>query len=233
MNQFQLSIMPVGACNMSCPNCTQTPWRKDFAKYQMSLEEVQTICMRINDLGLHFTWAHITGGEPALWENLYDGCKIFRTSGAFDHIEIWSNCKYIQPLKKVLDDGLVEHVITQSANTYKTGANALKKKYGDRMCIIDPSAHQVHPDKPLDNVLPAECGCDRVEIFNYRVYPCANFYSNMRRMGLDPEEANLSAPLESNWAQFMDNVNRYNMQACRVCLANGKVSRQAKTGKAK
>jgi len=199
----------------------------------MSLEEVQTICMRINDLGLHFTWAHITGGEPALWENLYDGCKIFRTSGAFDHIEIWSNCKYIQPLKKVLDDGLVEHVITQSANTYKTGANALKKKYGDRMCIIDPSAHQVHPDKPLDNVLPAECGCDRVEIFNYRVYPCANFYSNMRRMGLDPEEANLSAPLESNWAQFMDNVNRYNMQACRVCLANGKVSRQAKTGKAK
>jgi len=233
MNQFQLSLMPVGACNMNCPNCTQKYFRKDFADYQMSLEEVETICRRVKELGLHFAWAHITGGEPALWDNLYEGCKIFRTSGAFDHVEVWSNCKLTKPLMEILDDNLVEHVITQEANTYKTGANALKKKYGDRMSIISPSAHQVHPDKPLDNVLPAECGCNRVEIFNYRVYPCANYYSNMRRMGLDPMEYPLSAPLDSNWAAFMDGIDRFNMQACRVCLANGKVSRQAPVGKAK
>jgi len=233
MNQSQLSIMPVGACNMNCPNCTQTAWRKDFADYQMMLDEVEMICGRIQELGLHFAWAHITGGEPALWENLYEGCRMLRTSGAFDHIEIWSNCKSTKPLMRVLDDGLVEHVITQSANTYKTGARKLKEKYGNRMNIIDPSAHQVHPAKPLDNALPAECGCNRIEIFNYRVYPCANVYSNMKRMGLDVKRSGLWAALEDNWLEVMDSIDRFGMQACRVCLANGKVSRQAATGKAR
>jgi hypothetical protein len=230
MNQFQLSIMPVGACNMSCPNCTQTPWRADFSDYQMKLDEVRTICRRVNELGLHFTWAHITGGEPALWRNLYEGCRILSTSGAFDHVEVWSNCKSIKPLMRVLDDGVVEHVITQEANTYKAGAYELKGKYGDRMVIITPSTHQVHPDHPLDNVLPAECGCDRVEVFGQRVYPCANFYSNMRRVGLDPHDTRWSIPIYDNWAVFMDGVDRYNMPACCVCLANGKVSRQAAVG---
>jgi hypothetical protein len=230
MNQTQLTIMPVGACNLSCPNCTQTPWRKDFAEYQMQPDEVREICNRVNELGLHFAWAHITGGEPSLWGFLHEGCRILRESGAFDHVEVWSNCKYTKPLMRVLEDGLVEQVITQSANTNKMGAAALRNKFDGRMNIIPSLGHQVHPDKPLDGVLPAACGCDRVAVFNYRVYPCANFYSNMKRMGMDVEQSGLWAHLSDDWKTAIDGIDRYNMQACRICLANGNVSCQAAMG---
>jgi len=233
MNQTQLSIMPVGVCNFDCPNCVQKPWRKDFADYHMLPDEVRHICRRVKELGLHFSWAHITGGEPSLWKFLYEGCQIMRESGAFDHIEVWSNCRAIKPLKRVLDDGLIDQVITQSGNTYTKGAEVLKAQYGGKMNIITSQGHQVCPTTPMDNVLPAACGCDRVEVFNGRVYPCANVYSNMKRMGLDVERSGLWADLDDDWRTAMDSIDRYNMQACRVCLANGNISRQMPVVKAR
>jgi hypothetical protein len=126
----------------------------------------------------------------------------------------------------VLEEGSVEQVITQEANMCMDGANTLKRVFGDRMNIIPSQGHQVHPDGALDGVLPAECGCDRVAVFKGRVYPCANFYSNMKRIGGDVDGSTLCFGIEEDWKKGIDGVDRYNMQACRGCLANGKVSRQ-------
>ncbi|MDD4984341.1 MAG: radical SAM protein [Dehalococcoidales bacterium] len=233
MNQTMLSFMPVTACNMNCPNCTQTPWRRDFPDYQMTPDEVTAICNSVREHGLHFAWAHITGGEAALWEHLAEGLRIIRESGVFDHTEIWSNCKSTKPIVAAVGAGLVDRVVTQSANSYKAGIRA-HKRHGDYLVVIDPSEHRVHPSKPLDNVLPAACGCDRVMVSDYRVWPCANAYSNFRRMGMSVDEARrVSIPLDQDWPAFMDHMNRFNMQACQVCLANGKVWNQSPVGLAK
>ena len=233
MTWSELSFMPVGLCNLSCPNCTQKEWMEDFPNYHMTPDEVRAICRRVRELGMHFAWAHITGGEPSLWGFLEEGCRIIRESGVFDHIEVRSNCKVTQSLSRVLDAGLVDHVVTQDVNCNKRGAKLLKEKYGKRIAIIEQSEHRVHPDNPLNNVLPAECGCDRVTIFNYRVYPCANMYANLKRMGRDVIASNLSIGIEHNWKLFIEGINRFNMDACKVCLANGKVWKQAQIGKVK
>lgn len=230
MKQFQLSFMPVGACNMTCPNCTQTPWRGENQDYQMTPDEVTAICDSVRRQGLRFRWAHITGGEPALWKYLYEGLGIIHESGLFEHTEVWSNCRRTAPVIAAYRDGLLDHVQTQSANGDKRGIAAYRKA-GVKLSVIDPSAHQVHPDHALDGVLPAACGCDRIMVTGGRVWSCANAYSNMRRLGIDPIASGLWAPIESDWAAAMDRIDRYNMQACRVCLANGHVSKQAPVGK--
>lgn len=232
MNTFQFGFMPVGACNMDCPNCTQTPWRKAFSDYQMTPDEVREICRRIKELGLHFTWAHITGGEPALWAFLADGCRIMRESGAFDHIEVWTNCKHTRPIRDVLDSGLVDHIQTQDANASKTGIRTYRNG-GYKLNVITPSEHRVHPDKPVPDSLPAECGCNRLMAFNYYIWPCANYYSNMDRLGLNVVTAGQYFSIYEDWKTKMEAVDRMNMEACRVCLANGKVWRTAAVGSAK
>lgn len=231
MNQFMLSFMPVGVCNLTCPNCTQAPWLEDFGGYQMSPYEVQSICDRVRVLGLRFEWAHITGGEPALWQFLKEGCQIIRESNLFDHTEVWSNCKSPKPLAEVLELGLVDKVVTQSGNHSKAGAKKLKEEFGNQVVILETAGHQVHPDGPLDNAIPALCGCDKTNVFNHRVWPCPNVYSNMVRLGIDVESSGLWAPLESDWKTAMDNIDRFGMEACKVCLANGKVSCRAPMGK--
>ena len=223
--------MPVGECNMTCPNCVQLPWRKDYNAYQMLPQEVAIICKRIKDQGLHFEWAHITGGEPSTWVYLEEGCKIIKDSGAFDLIEVWSNCRITKPLSKLMDSRVVELIHTQSANMSKDGAALLLKKYGPRMDIIPSAGHQVNPEQPLDDVLPATCGCDRVTVFNYRVYSCANAYSCSRRAGMDMDNPRIWVSVYDDWVKFIDGMDRFNQQYCRMCLANGKVSARMPLGK--
>lgn len=230
MNTTMLSFMPVAACNMNCPNCTQAPWRKDFPTYQMTPDEVEAICRRVAEQGLHFAWAHITGGEAALWQYLKEGCQIIRQSGCFDHTEIWTNCRKTTMIKEVVDTGLVDRLCTQSANADKRGIKSYLNN-GYPLTVIDPSEHRVHPDKPLDNVLPAACGCNRLMVMQGRLWPCANAYSNLRRMGASKDKASIvSIPIEDDW-NIIGDSDRFNMHACRICLANGKVWNQASTGK--
>jgi hypothetical protein len=220
----ELTIMPTGACNMDCPHCSQRTWRADYRDYQMSMDEVKTICRRAGELGLHYERLYITGGEPTLWANFEEACRYAKASGVFSSIWVSSNCVEVERLSRALDARLIDKVCTQISNASIPGVESLQRKYGIKVAVSQyRTIHKPLPITPLEHVLPARCGCDRLVVFESRIYPCAGAYPHMKRLGLDMDDPRVWAGVDENWPEFFRGKNRLNQTACRVCVANRNV----------
>jgi len=223
MHQAQMLFLVTGKCNMACPHCAQGYWRKDYMNYQMTPQEIKTICRRTRELGLHFAQALIMGGEPALWIHLEEGCRIIKESKLFDRIDIYSNCKKTEPLINLLDKGLADKIAVQTVNMSIEGMGELWAKHAADVNIAPLEAHKIHPDKPIENSLPAACGCDQITVFDGKVYSCPGGYHNTVRMGWDVDNPRLWVNIEDDWYSYFMQMDRYSIPACSVCLANCKV----------
>lgn len=230
MHQAQLLLLVTGECNMACPHCAQGWWRRDYKDYHMSLEEISLLCKRVDELGLHFGQAMVMGGEPALWKNLGEGCHVLHESGVFDKVYVYSNCKNPLPIMSVLDKGWADKVVVQTVNMSDIGVACLVNNHPDKVSVTQQPEHWVHPDTLLDGVLPAACGCDQITVFDYKVYSCPGAYHNTKRFGLDVDNPPLWMDLQEDWKTFFDRMDRYNIQACRGCLANGKLGKSNVVG---
>jgi len=192
--------------------------------------EIETICRRIKELGLHFGQAFIMGGEPALWKHLEDGCRVIRESKAFNRIHIYSNCKKPEPLIALLDRGLADVVETQAVNGNAAGIRKVREKHPTHMNVANQDVHRVHPIKPVEGALPALCGCDQITVFGGKVYSCPGAYHNTVRMGWSLDEPKLWMGVEEDWYTHFSQMDRYNIPACTVCLANGKIWNKTEIG---
>lgn len=223
MHTCQMLLLVTGKCNLNCPQCAQGAWRKDHADYHMTPDEIRDLCERIVRQGLHFEWAQIMGGEPALWQYLMEGCTVLRESEAFDHVEVFSNCHKPKPLIEALEAGLIDRVVTQTVNGSRKGIAAIRKRFPGQMVVTDQPVHKVQPDKPLDGVLPSLCGCNFITVFGGRVWPCPGAYHHMKRLGLDVDASPIWTSVFGNWWERINRMDRFNQITCTVCLANGKV----------
>lgn len=233
MHQCQMLFLVTGQCNMACPHCAQGAWRKDHMEYHMTPDEVVAICRRVRELGMHFAQALIMGGELALWKHLEAGCRIIRESGVFDHIYIYSNCKKPGPVINVLDLGLADVVAVQSVNMSTTGILEFWKAHAHQVAISQQEGHRIHPDQPIQNSLPALCGCDQITVFNGKVWSCPGAYHNTVRLGWDVNNPQLWMNVEDDWRTYFERMDRYRIPACTVCLANGRVWDQSPIGSRK
>jgi glycosyltransferase involved in cell wall biosynthesis/tetratricopeptide (TPR) repeat protein len=218
-----IEVMVTGKCNKSCPLCSQATFNKNHVGYQASLGNIKKICQRSLDIGAGYECISFSGGEPLLWDNLEEACKIVRDSGAFKKIRINSNGVNKKRMMSVLDGGLVDTVY---ANTYNADHKSLKvlvDKYPEKY-IFSNIPHKPLPDVPLAGVLPANCHCNKPSIIGDNVYPCGNFYEHITRLRknmYDYREHYCS--LNDDWIGFFRKVDKFNMDICSYCLANGKV----------
>lgn len=224
MHTAQMLFLVTGACNMACPHCAQGWWRKDHLGYHMSPDEINFTCLRIKELGLHFGQAMVMGGEPALWKHLEEGCAVLKASGAFDEIDIYSNCKSPDAIISVLDKGFADKVVTQTVNMSGNGVDTIAEKYPDKVSVTQQSEHWVHPVKVIEGVVPALCGCDQLTVFDWKMWSCPGAYHNTKRLGLDVDNPPLWVALQDDWKTFFTNMNRYSITACGACLANSRIT---------
>ncbi|MDD4984342.1 MAG: radical SAM protein [Dehalococcoidales bacterium] len=223
MHQCQIILMPTGKCNLDCRYCAQKEWRLEHLEYQMTPDEVERFCVSVRQQGLHYAEVHLLGGEPALWEHLDEGCRLLREYGVADRIDIYSNCADVAPLKRVLDKGIADRVVTQTSNMSRKGVDALAKYHPDKILVTRQSVHKIPPDEAIPHSLPSLCGCDRLVVFRDTVWSCPGVYHNSIRLGLAPRQLPVHQPIDSPWFTYFSAISRYTQPACTICLANGRV----------
>lgn len=218
----ELTLMVTGACNLSCPHCSQGAWREYYFDYQMTPDEILAVSLA----GHRFNVVHIAGGEPTMWRHFEDGCVAVKDSGLSDRIEVSSNCYDYPRLIAALDGGIIDKVYCQISNASPAGVKQLMRTHPKRILIgRHRPVHKPLPTKPMKGVLPAECGCDRPAVFDGRVYQCAGVYPHSVRMGYNLHIPKAFADITEDWLPAIKAMDRKRHPACRVCLANRKVWR--------
>jgi len=227
-----VSFFTTGACNLSCPHCSQAQFREAFSKSEMSLDVVRGV---IADVSAHpAEWqAHLTGGEPTMWSVVVSACELLRESGAFVSIRVYSNCVAPRVLDDLLTAGLIDLVYTDLGNCHRNNVRVLAERWGQKRGVSDPdgkvlvagqerSGHRILPTGPLAGSLPAVCQCPKVSVLpDGKVYPCGNLFSVSRRYGLEIP-AEMESHVGQDWITAMAEVSeaKLMMDACRHCSAN-------------
>jgi hypothetical protein len=216
-----IEILVTGACDRKCKHCSQAAYNEDYKKYQTSLELVEKVCRRSMENGARYEWLQFSGGEPLLWDNLEEACRLAKESGAFQKVRVFTNGFQADRLYSALDAGLIDCAYIDTYNGNPKAVKTLKEKWPDRSAF-DPTVHKPLPTKAIDGVLPARCNCDHLCVVENNVYPCGNFYTHIKRLGKDFGDYEFCS-LDDDWVEFYRRVDRFNMDICSYCLANGRV----------
>jgi glycosyltransferase involved in cell wall biosynthesis/tetratricopeptide (TPR) repeat protein len=216
-----IEILVTGACDRKCKHCSQAAYNEDFKTYQTPLELVDKVCRRSIENGARYEWLQFSGGEPLLWDNLEAACKLAKDSGAFSRVRVFTNGEQSKRLYAALDAGLIDCAYLDTYNANPKAMETLKEKYAGRF-VLDPTVHKPLPVSPFSGVIPARCNCDHLCVIENNVYPCGNFYTHIKRLGLEFKNYKFCS-LDDDWIEFYRKVDRFNMDICSYCLANGKV----------
>ena len=142
-----LDVLSNGSCNLNCPACNQVPFRRDFADYQMSMTEMEKLCRRAIECGANYETVGFSGGEPLLWENLEDACRLAKNSGAFRKVRLYTNCYDKDRLIQAMDDELIDAIYCSLCNVVAKNLGPVMAKHPAKV-TLGGMAHQVWaPDK--------------------------------------------------------------------------------------
>jgi hypothetical protein len=216
-----LEIMVTGKCDRNCQHCSQAEYNKDYACYQTPLELVDKVCLRALENGAKYEWLQFSGGEPLMWDNLEEACVLAKDSGAFQKVRVFTNGFKSSRLYSALDKGLIDCAYIDTYNGNPKAVKVLGEMYSGKS-FLDPTVHKPLPENPIPDSLPARCNCDHLCVIENNVYPCGNFYNHVTRLGRDFEDYKFCS-LDEDWIEFYRKVDRFNMDICSYCLANGKV----------
>jgi organic radical activating enzyme len=218
-----IELMVTGKCSRKCPYCSQAAYNLDYKDYQAPLTLVEKLCKRTLDNGGRYEWLQLSGGEPLLWSNLAVGCRIVKDSGAFKRIRIFTNGDNQERLITLLNSELVDFVYINTTNSNQETCQILKRDYPTKS-YLDYTAHKRLPEVMIADTVPPDCHCNHLCVIENNVYPCGNFYTHIRRLGKNLEEyRKFFCTLDDDWIGFFRTVNRFTMDICQLCLANGRV----------
>lgn len=218
-----LEVMVTGRCNKSCEFCSQATFNRDYCRWDAPVELIEKICRRTLENGMRYEYIQFSGGEPLLWKNIDEACDIIGKSDAFHRIRVNTNCVEKDKLFSLLDHYQIQQVYADTFNADPEAVAKLRKFYPDK-AILDHIPHKPLPKSPIDGTLPAACHCDRPCVIGNSVYPCGNFYEHITRLGKNIEDyKDYFCSLDDDWVEFFRGVDKFNMDICRYCLANGKV----------
>jgi glycosyltransferase EpsE len=218
-----IEVLVTGKCNRNCRYCSQATYNENYKDYQTPIELIQKLCDRSKAIGARYEWIQFSGGEPFMWDNLEEACRLVKDSGAFKKVRVFSNCYHWDRMEKVLGDNLIDVVYTNSTNASPSGWKKLAKAFPDKS-IVAPLEHKPLPTEPMAGVLPARCNCNHPCVVENNVYPCGNFYEHITRLGKNMDDyKDYFCSLDDDWIGFYRKVDRFNMDICSYCLANGRV----------
>ncbi|MFA5759627.1 MAG: radical SAM protein [Clostridia bacterium] len=227
MSKQYFSLFVTGKCNLNCKYCNQKEFRNNFQNYDMSLETIKIFCDKIENLPIEIEVA-LSGGEPTLWKNLTEGCGLIRECKNVI-IKLNTNCIKFEIINELLKNNLIDVVFTDSANYNQLNADLLHYSWGAQVVIHqwENNQHKKPPVLPLEGVLPASCGCDKIGVIDNFVYICPNFYSIINRVGLNNKEffGKYIYNIKEDWYNKLIEMRKekYNMEVCKYCLGNNKV----------
>ena len=216
-----IEILVTGACDRKCKHCSQAAYNEDYKGYQTSLALVDKVCRRALDNGAKYEWLQFSGGEPLMWDSLEEACRMAKESGAFQKARVFTNGFKAERLYKALDEGLIDWAHIDTYNGNPKAVKTLREKYPDKS-FLDGTVHKPLPIETVGGTLPARCNCDHLCVVENNVYPCGNFYTHVKRLGKDFEDYKFCS-LDDDWIEFYRKVDRFDMDICGYCLANGKV----------
>ena len=217
-----LGVYPTGACNLNCDYCGQVFMRKELGGFFMSMEDVERMIQRCKDVNTDYSWLEWSGGEPTMWPLLAEACGKVRASGITRNIRVFTNVIKEDLVCSLLDQGLVQQVYTTRMSTNAAIHTRLLKRYPKEHTIhIDQVQFKIFPMKPVANVLPALCNCDRFYIVNNQFMRCGNAYDLIRRFAPAlAEPAGWTCAMNEDWISHFRRVDLYNAPHCSQCLAN-------------
>lgn len=222
---FRVGLFVTGRCNMNCAHCSQKEFRADHG--DMELATVEKICDAVKSSGCEMVFG-VTGGEPTLWPHLYDAMKLAKASGCFSQSWLYSNGTDCGQIDILITDGLLTRYNTNAANC-RAECHELKKKFPQNV-NISTGGHFPLVKKAQWNAIPAECNCPGVAVIGDRVWPCANFYSIIKRHHFDYEQykKEWSRSVDEDWISFFaeNETKKYNSRICMFCEANRKCQRE-------
>ncbi len=204
-------IWPTFDCTFRCPLCSARPGSKTWPNYQLSMDQYVRFLDRVQEQGIApLGLIDFVGGEPTLWPYLIEAVAMAKLRGSAKTVRVLSNgwnCS-------ARNYGQADIVrITHYGATNRADLLRLRRELGKRLkvswtvhipCDILPG--------PTDLVLPAVCGCVRLNLLGDMIYPCN--WSAIR--GVD------GVSVESDFYDILSRYDHRNRDICRSCVANQK-----------
>lgn len=215
-------------CQRNCPECSQRGLRRWKADYQMSLDEVGRFIDRTKQSDYApFESIIISGGEPLLWDNLEEGVKMLKESGLAKRLNIFSNGINGQ----IVTPELLGNITTLRLSKYAGNADMLSDlvdRFGtEHINVVDRTKHTPIPAAPLDNVLPAKCGCEGYALCGDIMYACPMVPAVAKEMKWSISDMpETYQPMWPGWAEALAGFDRGNHVLCRACIGNHRVRAQ-------
>jgi len=170
----------------------------------------------------------LSGGEPTLWWYINEGCDVIREYKNI-YLTINSNCVKVDLLSQLLKTNKIDCVFTDTANTDIRNVDKLKEMFPNKIRVHEweNAEHKKPPIEPIEDSLPASCGCHKIGIIGNYALVCPNFFSIVNRIGRDVNYfiGQYVFSLDDGWLQSILDIgkDKFTMEVCKYCLANNKV----------
>jgi hypothetical protein len=220
---YRLGIFVTGYCNLNCPLCSQKEFKETHG--DMPFEDA---CKVIDDLkkkGMK-PIISIVGGEPTFWPHLKELCVYIKKEIGSD-IHLLTNATNKEIVEYLIDNRLIDQVVSNLANCHVKNANDFQTKYGKEIVHLSKFGHIPMPKSISWGTIPADCHCPGLAVMGRTVYSCPNIYSISKRVEKEISDV-LFKSMDEDWVEhFLKHENcKYNGFLCQYCPANAKVKRE-------
>ncbi len=184
---------------------------KEKLSYSMTKAQFARIIDRLNDQNIKVNWMCLSGGEPTLWPHLTWAIDYAKKNGTVQSILVGTNGIG----RKAEDYGDADVVcITHYGAINRLDILRLRKQLGRKRTRIQYVVHLKWPfEIPVDNPLPADCGCVNLAFVGDRLYPCG--------MAAGREVGN-SVSVEEPFYEIFMGRDPHTQELCKTCLSNRK-----------
>lgn len=232
---LEISLMVTTDCQANCEHCCQSAWRKHNPGYHMSLDELRSFIDYTKQSEYIYDLIIISGGEPFLWDNIFEGIQLLRLSGIAREISIFSNGLALEKFNPT-DFNFIYQMVN-SIRVTNLGFNSklflqfknwlsLRKKF----YFIDYSNFFIIPDNPVPNSLPADCGCPHFSFTQGKLNICTLALDIYYRLS---DKSNIhdkpfGFPLCKNYLDNIISQRTFSYNICLYCISNNNVRSQLK-----
>lgn len=232
---LEISLMVTTVCQANCEHCCQGSWRKHNPGYHMSLVDLRNFIHYTKLSGYVYDLIIISGGEPLLWKYLVDGVDILHHSGITKKISIFTNGLALNNIEPPVFEKIYKNIDSLRITNLGINSNLVdefKSWFEDwkKVYFIDYSEFIIIPSKPLNGVLPSDCGCPHFSYSHGYIHTCTLALDLIHRFPTPAPVARRVAgyPLVKNYLNDLIPHRTFDHSICQYCISNNKVRSQLK-----
>lgn len=227
---LEISLMVTTDCQANCEHCCQGSWRDHNPGYHMSLVELRNFIHYTKLSGYIYDLIIISGGEPLLWQFLLSGVDIIRSSGITKKLSIFTNGMEFEFIRPSTFNVIYKNVDSIRITNLGINSELFTKQKNwlsqyDKFYFIDYTEFIVMPGEPLDDVLPADCGCPHFSYSHGYIHTCTLALDLIHRFPTPTPVARRVAgyPLVENYLNDLIPHRTFDHSICQYCISNNKV----------